>query len=59
MFVKFECDQCGRSVDCSGNRSSAKEFFLASGFIQVNGRWYCDGKCRDNHKVELKLKRQG
>lgn len=56
-IIEMECDYCGHCDYFVPPLSSAKAYFLELGYIHCNGRWYCDSKCRDNHKVKMKAHR--
>jgi hypothetical protein len=53
-LIQVECDSCGHCDYSESPLAWAKKDFTEKGYLQVNGRWYCDTKCKDNHKVKLK-----
>jgi hypothetical protein len=53
-LVQLECDYCGGSDYSEPPLSYATEYFSDLGYIHINGRWYCDSKCKDNHRAKLK-----
>ncbi len=55
-LVQLECDNCGACDYSEPPQSYAKKYFSDLGYIQINGRWYCNENCQSNHKEKLKLK---
>lgn len=56
-WIEMECDYCGHCEHSVPPLSYAREYFLELGYLHCNGRWYCDSKCRDNHRVKMKEER--
>lgn len=52
-LVQLQCDNCGSCNYSEPPLPHANDYFESLGYIRVGRRWYCDNKCRDNHRVKL------
>jgi hypothetical protein len=57
-LIQLECDCCGHCDYSEPPEAWSRQEFIERGYRQVNGRWYCDSKCKDNHWVKLREEKQ-